>query len=122
MNYDFDYYSGSDIKYPNKPSKPKLERNPSSIEARVFAEALEEYEREIESYDEDLSYYKHMKTARLNEFKTVLRDDHDITEAQFNVIWHHAWEHGHSTGLHDVCSYFEDFYELASEFAALEKN
>ena len=41
MSYDFDYYSGSDIRYPEKPVKPRLERNPTAIEARAFADALE---------------------------------------------------------------------------------
>lgn len=28
------------------------------------------------------------------------------------VLWRLAWEHGHSSGLHDVIYYYEDFLQL----------
>lgn len=122
MSYDFDYFSGNDLRYPDKPAKPRLNKNPTPMSVREYADDLEQYEKDIENYNDDLSYYRNQKAARLNKFKNRLRDDYDITQAQFDVLWHHAWEHGHSAGLSEVDHYFDDFYDMASAFAALEKN
>jgi hypothetical protein len=119
--YDFDYYNGMDIVYPTKPVKPTLGRNADSAEALAWAEALAEYESELNSYNEDFAYYRAQKGLRLAALQERLRDDYDLTEAQFFVLWHRAWEHGHSAGLSEVYHYFHEFYEMASEFAALEK-
>ena len=121
MNYDFDYYAGRDLQYPSKPAKPKLDRDHTPAAARNYADDLEQYDRDLENYNSNLNYYKGQHNLRLKEFQDRLRDDYDITQAQFNVIWLHAWDHGHSSGLHEVYHYFDDFYEMASEFAALEK-
>lgn len=122
MMYDFDYYSGNDLRYPTKPIKPRLDKNHTPAAARSYADDLEQYEKDIENYNDDLSYYRSQKADRLKELQDRLRDDYDITQAQFNVLWHHAWEHGHSAVLSEVYGYFEDFYDMASEFAALEKS
>ena len=121
MNYDFDYYAGRDLLYPNKPTKPKLEKNHTPAAARSYADDLEQYEKEIENYKDDLNYYNDQHNLRLKEFQDQLRDDFGLTQAQFNVIWHHAWDRGHSSGLQEVYHYFTTFYDMASEFAALEK-
>jgi hypothetical protein len=121
MSYDFDYYSGKDLLYPIKPTKPTLGRNPNAIEARAWAEALEEYERELESYTENRNWYNSQINSRQNELCKQIRDDYDITEAQFAVIWRQAWEDGHHAGLSEVVIYFDRYYEMATEFAALEK-
>lgn len=121
MSYDFDYFSGKDLRYPMKPKKPKLDKDHTPAAARSYADDLEQYEKEIENYNDELSYCRSRKAARLKEFQDKLRDDYDITEAQFFVIWHKAWEEGHGSGLSEVYHYFDEFYELATEFAALEK-
>jgi hypothetical protein len=119
--YDFDYYGGMDIVYPTKPVKPVLGRNADSVEAMAWAEALAEYESELKSYKEDCAVYGQEAGHRLKELQERLRDDYNLTEAQFFVLWHRAWEHGHSAGLSEVYHYFNEFYELVTEFAALEK-
>ena len=121
MSYDFDYYSGADLRYPTKPTKPSLGRNPNSFEARAYADSLEDYERQLEGYQEDKSYYNGQMNLRLVELKNYLIDDYGITEAQMNVLWSHAWDDGHSAGLSEVVSYFDKFYSMVSEFAALQK-
>ena len=121
MSYDFDYYSGADLRYPTKPTEPSLGLNPKSFEARAYADALEDYERQLEGYQEDKSYYDGQLNLRLVELKNYLIDDYGITEAQMNVLWSRAWDDGHSAGLSEVFSYFDRFYSMASEFAALQK-
>ena len=120
-SYDFDYYGGMDIVYPTKPTKPVLGRNADSAEAMAWAEALAEYESELKSYEEDFAYYREQKGVRLAALQERLRDDYDITRGQVSILWQRAWEHGHSSGLSEVYHYFDEFYDMASEFAALEK-
>jgi len=122
MKYDFDYYSGSDLIYPQKPSKPSLSRNPSAAEARDYADDLEVYEKKLETYRSDRDWYSEQQNNRLLELQTKLRDEYDITEAQMFILWNKAWVEGHSEGIRCVVALFDEYYELASEFAALEKN
>ena len=120
MNYDYDYYSGKDLHYPVKPTKPKLDRDHTPAAARSYADDLEQYEKDLGNYNIDRLYVKNEQALRLKKFQDVLRDDYDITEAQFSVLWRKAWEDGHSEGLHRVVAIFDELYEIASQFAALE--
>jgi hypothetical protein len=121
MDYDFDYYGGKDLHYWHvKPAKPTLGRNPDAIEARAWADAMEEYEREMKGYTEARDEYTRRINGRLFELKTRLRDDYDITEAQMHLLWARAWEDGHSEGLNRVVAIFDELYDIASKFAALE--
>jgi hypothetical protein len=38
-----------------------------------------------------------------------------------HLLWARAWEDGHAEGLHLVTDIFDELYDLASQFAALEK-
>ncbi len=120
-SYDFDYYGGMDLHLPIKPTKPVLGRNADSAEAMAWAEALAEYERELNSYKDDFAYYRAQKGLRLAALQERLRDDYDITTGQSTILWHRAWEDGHSEGLQRVVEIFDELYHIASEFAALEK-
>lgn len=123
MTYDFDYYSGKDLIWPKKPTKPTLiGRDPSPTELRAYADDLEVYQAKMVGYNEDISFYKQTLNTRQLELQTKLRDDYDITEAQMFILWRKAWEDGHSQGFRRVVEIFDELYELASEFAALEKN
>jgi hypothetical protein len=120
MDYDFYYHSGKDLIYPDKPTKPTLGRNPDAIEARAWADAMEEYEREMKGYAEARDEYTRRINERLFELKTRLCNDYDITEAQMHLLWARAWEDGHSEGLHRVVGIFDELYDIASQFAELE--
>lgn len=116
MSYDFDYYSGADLKYPSKPTKPTLGRNPTAIDARAFADALEEYERALESYKEDKSYYNDRVGARMNELREELMKDYGLCREEFDVIWNKAWEDCHSGGLYEVYGRFDSLYDFVIEY------
>jgi hypothetical protein len=121
MEYDFDYFSGKDLNYPNKPTKPRMGSTPTAAEARRYADELEAYEIKLKQYRDDYDDYTRSINGRLFEFKTRLRDKYDIAEAQMHLLWARAWEDGHEEGLHLVADIFDDLYDLASQFAALEK-
>jgi hypothetical protein len=107
--------------YPVKPNMPKLSSKATPQEVRLYADQLEAYEAEMVRYKDEFAWYKNKFDARLNELKTRLRDEYDITDAQFFILWNKAYDDGHSEGLQRVVGIFEELYELASEFAALEK-
>jgi hypothetical protein len=119
MSYDFDYYSGNHLKYPTKPIKPTISRNPSALVARAWAEALEEYERELEKFEEDRSYYTSENSRLLKEFTEKLQKDYEISDAQFRVLWNEAYDRGHSAGLEEVFSYFDTLYNLVTSYMSV---
>lgn len=121
MTYDFDYYSGRDLTYPKSPKKPWLNsRNPSADDAIDYAKALKQYEQAMVGYRELANAYNDQMNKRMKEFQDRLRDECDLSQAQFNLLWAKAWEDGHSAGLNEVFYHFEELYELATEFASLE--
>ncbi len=121
MSYDFDYYRGTDLRVPTKPVKPTLGRNPSAIEARAFADALEEYEREFRSYEDDRSYYQSMVNARAREFEDKLQKDYALDDDEFAAIWSEAYSRGHSGGFREVWQEFDSLYDFALKYAEIVK-
>jgi hypothetical protein len=116
MSYDFEYYSGQMLRMPTKPSKPGLSRNPTAIEARAYADALEEYEREMKAYNENLSWYRSEAASLLIKFQDKLKEDYSLGSAEFDVIWSEAYDHSHSGGLQEVYYEFERLYEFAIKY------
>lgn len=120
MEYDLDYYGGRDLVYPKTPIKPRLDPKANSDAALTYAQDLAVYEKEMVTYRELTGEYCRLSNQRLDELRDRLRDDYDLTQAQFDLLWHKAWEDGHASGLHEVLYHFEDLYELAAKFAELE--
>jgi len=116
MAYDFEYYSGAYLTVPTKPVKPVLGRNPTAVDARAFADALEEYEREYKGYQEDLSWYRGEKSNLLTAFRDKLCSDYNLSDKAFDLIWAKAWERGHSSGLHEVYQEFDDLHDFIQEW------
>lgn len=116
MSYDFIYYSGKMLRMPTKPTKPAISRNPTAIEARAFADALEEYEREMKAYNESLSLYRYEVESLLNKFKDKVRAEYSLSEASFNVIWSEACDRSHSGGLQEVYYEFDRLYDFVTEY------
>lgn len=120
MDYDLNYYGGQDLVYPKTPIKPRLDPKADSTTAMAYARDLALYESEMKTYREQTQEYGHLCGQRLKELQDRLRDDYDLSQAQFDLLWNKAWEDGHSSGLHSVVYHFEELYDLASAFAALE--
>ena len=119
MSYDFDYYRGEGLRAPVKPVKPVLGRNPTAIDARAFADALEEYEREFRGYEDDRSYYQHMINARHREFEDKLKTDYRLDDDEFVAIWGEAYSRGHSGGFSEIYSEFDSLYDFALKYAEI---
>lgn len=115
--FDFDYYSGRDLMYPSLIKKPRLGSNATAQEHREYADLLKQYEKDNQARKAAVAEYNNAVAVRLEEFKNKLRDDYDLTQGQFDIIWMFAWERGHSYGLQEVYHHFEEFYEMATKFA-----
>lgn len=121
MTYDFDFYSGAHLHTPIKPSKPTISRNPSSIEARAFADALEEYEREFKGYEEDKRWYQSERSRLDRELRDKLKKDYGLSDEEFDVLWSDAYDRGHSGGIQEVYGYFDSLYDFVLKYISVAK-
>ena len=118
MEYDFDYYDRRDLVYPKSPTKPRLSQNANSEEARTYANELATYEHAMAFYRYQVDEYRAQSNQRIAELRDRVRDDYNLTQAQFDLLWHKAWEDGHSCGLHEVLYHFDDLYDFVKDFVA----
>lgn len=115
-SYDIDYYSGASLRMPEKPTKPRLKTNPTAVEARAYADALEEYESEMRTYKENLGWYHHEQTDLLIKFQNKLREDYGLHSTEFDVIWDEAHGRSHSYGLQEVYYEFDRLYDFVKKY------
>jgi hypothetical protein len=118
MKNDYDFYSGADIVLPIKPTKPRHDMNANSATIRVYADALETYEKDIAVYESDFRVYKMLKQERYEMFKEELFADANLTRKQFEVIYSRAWDEGHSCGLQEVENHFYDLCDFIEQIEA----
>lgn len=116
MSYDFDHYSGKYLKSPVKPTKPYLARNPTAIDARAFADSLEEYERNYEAYKEDLTYFNHCKKALFQELENRLKVEYDLSQDKFDLLWMNASDRRSSEDLSQTFDEFKELYNLVNKY------
>ena len=116
MDFDLNYYSAEDLFQPLRPSRPILEKTPTSKAALEFANELQEYENRIAEYNQQREENSKVRQERMLELEQNVRDQYGLTQAQFNVLWEKAWDDGHSEGLGRVLEIFDDLDTLVSEF------
>jgi len=81
---------------------------------------FEKYKNEIPwpkkgdaDFEEKKLRYSNREHALIEEFKKDLFQEFEVTDnPKAEKCYRLAWEHGHSSGLADVASYFGDFVEL----------
>ena len=117
MDYDFEYYTGKDLIYPKTPSRPRLSVKPTATEARDYATAMDISETNMKEYTAHCKLYRDQISARMTEFQDRVRTDYDITQAQFDILWYKSYDVGHNCGLQEVLIHFDEFYQLAVDFA-----
>ena len=117
---DFDYYSGKDLTTPKHPVRPTLPAKHTSQDARVYADAMAQFESEMVEFHAEMDDYNTKSMTRQQELKDTLRDVNDLNEDQFGLLWNFAWAEGHSEGLHRVVDVFNEYYDLVDQFIKLE--
>ncbi len=101
------------VEYPNKPSKPRLERDHTFAQVTEYAKQLALYETLNAGYRADLDAYRAGERASYDLFKTELLKDLGIADhPKADRLFSMAWERGHSEGYHSVYSEAEDLSDL----------
>lgn len=113
----FDYYSGEDLVFPQRPSKPSWPSKPTSTEVRQYADKLEEYEIDFKKYSELKKEYYEILNARAVEFRNDIHSEYssELTDAAFTVIFNKAWEDGHSSGHYRVVELVDELTDFVLE-------
>jgi hypothetical protein len=101
------------IPYPESPSKPVLPDLGSPNALREYADALELYETQMQSWRERVAVYNKEVVNRENEFQRDLESYYEMTDhPKAGLLYAKAWQNGHSSGLDGVASVYDDLVEL----------
>jgi len=114
-----DYYSGVDLEFPIRPSKPgSFDRNdPQNI--RDFADRMEAYlERDAEYRTEMVAYRETIKD-RKNELCRDLGAQYNMNPAQAQLLFNKAWDDGHSAGIQEVVHNFDDLAQFVAAYVSI---
>ena len=98
-----DGYYKNKVEYPSKPVKPRLGKNATSVEAKVYAEALESWEKNMEDWRDKIKEYRKIDNQLYMLFKRDALDDTGLTNhPKAEKAWEMAWDRGHSSGYYEV--------------------
>lgn len=97
--YDTIYQNIEDKKYDSRLDYPD-----SSQMSR------EDYRLARRAYQED-TYNLERKIFR-NDLETDFVGGHDVSQEKLDKLWNLAWERGHSSGLEEVLSEYQELVEL----------
>lgn len=111
-----EYYSGSDIETPVRPTKPMLLDRDDPDQIREYADRMESYHKNKEKYNEGNHEYRKMLSKRRAELVEDLAEEHEITLGQAKAVFEVAWEDGHSSGVGEVIQRFEELVEMAEQY------
>ena len=101
------------LPYPRKPKKPLLSRTATSVEAREYAEQLEQWEKDVETWKHERdAYYKENSRLREKLKNDCLEEVGLLGHEKADKAWSYAWEHGHSSGDSEVYLVLQDIVEL----------
>jgi hypothetical protein len=65
-----------------------------------------------EVYYELIEQWHEEELKLKNQFRFDLEEEFDmLVHPLRDPLWESAWEHGHSSGYHEVLTYYSDFYE-----------
>jgi hypothetical protein len=117
-SYDIEYYSGNDLRKPQKPTIVRLAAKHNSADATSYAQKLEKYEIEILSYTSTLlpEYQKNIANLH-SELKLEIMGDYKLTAKQFDLLWNSVYEFGsHCSNLEERLYLFDAYYKLVGAY------
>ena len=107
---DYNYYRATG--YPEKPKQPRM-GTLSAGNARIYADAMDQYEKDMIVYRQEQTAYNERQTALHEEFKHDLIEENGLaSNPKVELLFSKAWEHGHSAGYQEVAYWFNDLAEL----------
>lgn len=99
--------------YPVRPLKPQIALTASPIEFRNHADLLDKYDEQMTAFRVELAHYHAVSAALESEFKSDLEVYFGVIDnPKCDLLYHKAWEHGHSAGLYEVANVYSDLVEL----------
>jgi hypothetical protein len=122
----YDYYTNNPVPYPSKKAFKRynvFDRDTvlglGLAQDELSKIVLEHPNATVSSYSLDEEYKEQLKAYRdgehilLEEFKADLFEEFGVTgNPKADKAYHIAWEHGHSSGLSEIYSFFSDLVEL----------
>jgi hypothetical protein len=123
---DYDYYRAADLEFPTKPKAPPCPDSKSSAgEFRVYADALETYEKEKAEYEASIDKIREELSKRQSKFSDDLRvvagAETVITDAQHTILYDKAYEEGHSGGYPEIHFAYEELLDFYLEMIRVVK-
>lgn len=123
----FDPSSHRDIKYPSKPSTPKMKSmTPSMDELITYQTEMVEYEKAIKVYNEQTTIANDKMTAWMETYLAYLANRDGIDKYPQEVrdaVYSMAYEEGHAYGYEEVAIYHDRYAEFAIKIInAVNKN
>lgn len=108
------------IPYPDRPSKPILARiakgHVSSKDARAYADALEQWEKDMEVFREAEKVYRQADHLLQVQFQNdVLKENGLGNHPKADKVYALAWEEGHANGYREVALWVEKLAELVKD-------
>lgn len=116
MLKDVEYYSGDDLRYPDRPQKPVVKNRDDPASIRRYADKLESYYAAADKYRIDKQVYRDTIKERKQELMLDLAAENELSPAQAEVLFYKAWEEGHSGGISEVIDSFTSLVDLIAEF------
>jgi hypothetical protein len=102
---------------PKKPKKPVMKEPFSGETAYQFAVEVEQWEKDVESYDDRVRKYAADKKA-LDEWAklALLSDVGIVSHPKVDMIWGWAWDKGHASGWYEVYEWLVEIVDFLEEY------
>lgn len=112
-----DFYRMPADSYPDRPEKPavlsKKVGDLTDDELANVRKVKEIYESAKVAFDGEIVIWRELDGGLTQAFRRDLEAYHGTTDnPKKDRLWSIAWEQGHSAGLNEVASYYEDMVDL----------
>jgi hypothetical protein len=102
---------------------PNLRKTASMMtgpELKELPKLREEYDAEMKRSRENSQLWREAEGKKEAEFETDCAAAFDLTNnpTARGKVWSKAWEHGHSSGLHEVLYWYDEFATFLKEATA----
>ena len=117
------YHMGPYPKCPIKPTKPVDMLDVNAL--KTYTEEVEKYNIEIAKYNDIVSKRREKEKELDKKFKQHLAEDNNkyygFSDEICELIYNKAYDDGHSSGLHEIASKYEELSEFVKDILNLNK-
>jgi hypothetical protein len=122
---NFNVNSYRNIKYPTKPSTPRMSStSPTKEEIAKYQKAMEEFEAQMKVFTEETSIANNKMHEWMDTYMAYLayKDGLDVYSEEIrSAVYSMAYDAGHSSGYCEVANYHSTFAEFAIKVIELSK-